>query len=162
MAFPIGGLLGAISLPFLGNIFGWRKTVILPGVITILCALFISHFYQEKRNKNNSSQKDNKNNTSFWKCFYLLIKNKELVKISIFGFFLGVMSNSINAHFTLFLFLDYNLPIAIAGIGFAMVLAPPIFGYIADLRGSYNLSWFLLGIIMFFASIGQYLSFSKK
>jgi len=43
-----------------------------------------------------------------------------------------------------------------------MMLAPPIFGYIADLRGSYDFSWFLLGIIMFVASLGQYLSFSKK
>ena len=42
-----------------------------------------------------------------------------------------------------------------------LMIAPPIFGYIADLKSSYNLSWFLLGIIMLIASLGQFL-FSKK
>lgn len=264
MAFPLGGLWGATLLPHLGSTFGWRKTIILPGLIALFFALFIAYFYQEKIKASNHLQKNYKNNVSFWPYFFQLIKNQELIKISIFGFFLGVMGNSITAHFTLFLFLDYNLSETVAGIGFAMVqfgsilgraawgvfcdkilqsnkrktflymgllftlislilslilkninpsnnllfllsflvgflgygwpglfnasitetvsednvgiaiglaslfmrsgmmIAPPIFGYIADLRDSYDLSWLLLGIIMLLASLGQYLSFKKR
>jgi len=184
--------------------------------------------------------------------------------ISLFGFFLGSTSSVITAHFTLFLFLDYELPKTVAGLGFAvvqfgsisgraawgflcdrvlqtdkrktfflmgilfsfialvlslflkninpsilllyllaflvgfsgygwpglynaaitetvaeenvgiaiglaslfmrsgMMLAPPIFGYIADLHGSYNLSWFLLGILLLIAATSQYLLSRKK
>ncbi|MFW6134968.1 MAG: MFS transporter [Elusimicrobiota bacterium] len=43
-----------------------------------------------------------------------------------------------------------------------ILLSPPIFGYIADLRGAYDLSWLLLGLMMFFTSIAQYLFYIKK
>ena len=42
-----------------------------------------------------------------------------------------------------------------------ILLSPPIFGYIADLRNSYDLSWLLLGLMMFLASAGQYLFYIK-
>jgi ACS family hexuronate transporter-like MFS transporter len=264
MAFPIGGLLGAIALPFFGNIFGWRKTMFLPSVIAILGVLFISYYYQEKGKVNNYLLGSEKLSISFWKSISQLIKNRELIKISLFGLFLGMMANSICAHFTLFLFLDYDLPEIVAGLGFAFVqlgsivgraawgilcdrvlegnkrktflfmglsfwfttiifniglrylnpsvsilfllaflagcfgngwpgifsaavaetvkeenvgvatgiafllvrsglmIAPPIFGYIADIKGSYSLSWFLLGIIVLIASLGQFLLSEKR
>lgn len=37
-----------------------------------------------------------------------------------------------------------------------MLLSPPVFGYLADLRESYDFSWILLGLVFFLASIGQY------
>ncbi len=43
-----------------------------------------------------------------------------------------------------------------------ILLSPLIFGYIADLRGAYDLSWLLLGLIMFSTSIAQYLLFIRK
>lgn len=265
MAFPMGGLIGAIALPFFGSILGWRKTMLIPALMAILCALFLLYFYQERKKAGNyplrGSEKDKI--PSFWRSVSQLIKNRELVKVSVLGFFLGVMGNSVNAHFTLFLFLDYGFPESVAGLGFAFVqmgsvlgrvawglfcdkvmgsdkrktflamglsfwfitiilsvglrslnpsvsilfllaffvgcfgngysgvlnaavtetvreenvgiaigfssifmrsglmIAPPLFGYIADIRGSYNLSWLLLGIIMLFASLGQYV-FSQK
>ncbi len=264
MAFPIGGLLGAVLLPHFGTILGWRKTIILPGLMALLIALFIYQFYREKKRVKNNLLEDNKNYLSFWQCFFQLLKNRELIKISVFGFFLGMMGNTITAHFTLFLFLDYNLSETVAGLGFAivqlgsiigraawgifcdkilksdkrktflymgllfffttmmislvyfhlslpkvilfcsafllgfsgygwpgifnasiaevveeenvgiaiglaslfmrsgMMIAPPIFGYIADLSSSYSLSWFLLGIIMLGASFAQYYLATKK
>ena len=263
MAFPIGGLLGAAFLPLFGNIIGWRKTIILPGITTLVSMIFILFFYQENRKVNNFQSTNNEKSISFWQCFTLLIKNKELVKITILGFFLGIMTASITAHFTLFLFFDFGLSETMAGIGFAMLqlgsiigrggwglfcdkaldsnkrktflymgllfttlavilsfilgkinppiavlilisflvgfsgnswpglfnaaavetveeqnvgstiglalfttrlgfmIAPPIFGYIADLKGTYGLSWFLLGIIIFIATVSQYI-FSQK
>ena len=266
MAFPLGGLLGAVFLSYLGSAFGWRRAIILPGILTILSSIFILNFFKERAEMGYSqSEAEKDTNISFWKTISLMIKNRDLVKISIFGFFLGVMGNSVTAHFTLFLFLDYNLSERVAGVGFAMVqlgsimgrvfwgifcdkalssnksktflfmgtsfclttiilsfglkdlnsssiylflllaflmgcfgnawpgifcasvtetvteknvgiavgfaylfirtgmmIAPPIFGYIADLRGSYSLSWFLLGIVMLIASIGQFLLTEKR
>ncbi len=265
IAFPIGGLLGAIVLPFFGSLIGWRKTMILPGIVAILGALLLLRFYQEKNDLDNNLLEYEKNSVPFWKSISQLIKNAGLIKVSIFGFFLGMMANSISSHFSLFLFLDYNLSERIAGVGFAivqlgsilgrvfwgifcdkalgsdksktflfmgtsfwlttvilnlglkhlntpsislfflfaflmgcfgnawpgifcasitetvteesvgiaigfaylfirtgMMIAPPIFGYIADLKNSYSLSWFLLGITMLFASLGQYLLSRKK
>ena len=262
MAFPIGGLLGSIFLPFLGGVFGWRKTIIFPGMLAILCAIFILYFYPNK-NEEDSIKKNNPNSISFWKSFNQLFKNSDLISFATFGFFLAATSASIATHFTLFLYLDYGFSVKIAGLGFAfvqlgsilgrpvwglicerslggdkrktflymgllfttlslflglfiknfnppvsvllviafligfsgrgwngiyhasiaetvkekevgmamgfsallmrpgMVLAPPIFGYIADLRNSYDLSWLLLGLMLFLASVGQYL-FSYK
>lgn len=56
---------------------------------------------------------------------------------------------------------EENVGIA-TGLAFLLVrsglmIVPPIFGYIADIKGSYSLSWFLLGITMFITSLGQYL-----
>jgi sugar phosphate permease len=265
MGFPIGGLIGAIILPSLGNLFGWRKAIVFPGLIALSYAFFVSHAYKEKKDVINNDKKSKRydNNRSFWKSFHQLIVNRELLIISLFGFFLGSTSSVIIAHFTLFLFLDYNLSKTIAGLGFAivqfgsifgraiwgfvcdrilmtnkritffymglffsslaiasslflqtfnppifilfifafligfsgngwlglynaaiietvpeenigiaigftalflrsgMMLSPPVFGYIADLNGTYNLSWFLIGILLLLASTSQYL-FSKK
>ena len=258
-AFPVGGMMGAIFLPFLGGLFGWRKTILFPGVLALFYAFFLLHFYQNKGKGKDNLQKNRLNSISFWKSFNQLIKNSDLLSVSIFGIFLGATSGAIAAHFTLFLYLDYGLTESIAGLGFAVVqsgsilgmlvwglicdrflgtdkrktflyigflftflslnlglflrtpnppistlfilaflagfagrgwlglylaaiaetvkekhigiavgfsllfarsgimLAPPIFGYIADLRGSYDLSWLLLGLTMFLASVGQYL-----
>lgn len=264
IAFPIGGLLGAVFLPLLSSLMGWRKTIIIPGLVSILFALFIKQFYQQKKLVNNTLA-DDKNNPSFFKYSLHLIQNRELIVISIFGFFLGTASGVMASHFTLFLFLDYNLSETVAGLGFAafqlgsilgrpvwclisdsllaynrskaflflgfvftfitftfsiflknfttpplsvlflltflagfsgngwpglytasvtevveednvgiaiglsllfarfgLMIAPPIFGYIADLRGSYNLSWFLIGTIILVTSLIQYLSSLKK
>ena len=265
IAFPIGGLLGAVFLPLLSSFMGWRKTIIIPGLVSILFALFIKQFYQQKKRVVNNTLAGGKSNPSFFKYFFHLIQNRELIVISIFGFFLGTASGVMASHFTLFLFLDYNLSETVAGLGFAafqlgsilgrpvwclisdsllaynkgkaflflgfvftfitftfsiflknfatpplsvlflltflagfsgngwpglytasvtevveednvgiaiglsllfarfgLMIAPPIFGYIADLRGSYNLSWFLLGAIILVTSLIQYLFSPKK
>ena len=262
-AFPVGGMLGAILLPSLGSLIGWQKTILFPGILALLCSLFISHFYKNKRKGEGNPKKNDVNNISFWKSFDQLIKNSDLISVSTFGVFLGATSGSIAAHFTLFLHLDYSLTESIAGLGFAvvqfgsilgrpgwvlisdrllggdtrktflcigflftsislifalflryfnpsisilfllafltgcsargwhglffasitetvkeehvgiaigfsslfiqsgMMLAPPISGYIADLREAYDFSWLLLGLMMFLASVGQYLFYIK-
>ena len=43
-----------------------------------------------------------------------------------------------------------------------MMLAPLIFGYIADLRESYDLSWILLGLLILLFSIAQYIFHNKR
>ena len=262
-AFPIGGMIGAMLLPFFGVLFGWRKTILFPGALSILCAFFILLFYQNKKRIKDNLKKNDIISISFWKSLNQLIKNSDLLSVSIFGIFLGATTGSIAAHFTMFLYLDYSLTESIAGLGFAvvqigsilgrvgwflicdkllgsdqrktflyigllfafltlilgfilinfnppvnvlfllafligcsgrgwlgfyhgsiaktvkeehigiavgfssllmrlgMMLAPPIFGYIADIRKAYDFSWILLGLAMFLASVGQYLFYIK-
>ena len=262
-ALPTGGILGAVMLPFLAGLVGWRKAILFPSTLAISCALYILYFYHDRRIEKDNSKKIEVNNLSLSKSVYHLIHNIELLSISVFGFFLGAISASIAAHFTLFLYLDYDLIENVAGIGFAFVqfgsffgrvgwgiicdklikankrktflyigliflslslilclffrhyrppigvifllsffigfsgrgwtglyLAsaaetvnendvgiatgfsllfmrlgamsmPPIFGYIADLKGTYNLSWFLLGFMMFLTSSIQYIFYLK-
>jgi len=262
-AFPFGGMLGSIFLPYLGDLLSWRKAILLPGILALLCAFFILHFYQNKREED-KLKINNVNPISFWKDLNQLIKNIDLVAISTYGVFLGFISGAIAAHFTLFLYLDCGLTEKIAGLGFAfvqlgsilgrpiwglicdrllgadksktflyigilsaslslilglflknfnphvsilfllafltgfsgrgwqgvypahiietvkeekigitigfsslfrhsgMMLAPPIFGYIADLRGAYDFSWLFLGLMIFLASIAQYIFLHKN
>ena len=262
-ALPTGGVLGAVMLPFLAGLIGWRKAVLFPSALAISYAFYILYFYQDKRIKNDISKEIKSDNISLFRSINHLIHNIELLSISIFGFFLGVTSASIAAHFTLFLYLDYGFIENVAGMIFAFVqfgsfigrvgwgficdrflkankrktflyigiiflllslvlclsfrqnrpplgiifllsffigfsgrgwtglyLAgaaetvnennigiatgfsllfmrlgamsmPPIFGYIADLKGTYNLSWFLLGLMMFLASLSQYIFYLK-
>jgi len=262
-AFPLGGLLAASILPILGIMIGWRKTILFPGVLALLCAFIIVIFYQDKRSNKKYCNKNNTNSISFWKSISHFINNIDFIVLSIYGFFLGSVTGVIATHFTLFLFLDYDFSESTAGVGFAVVqfgsilgrpgwgiicdkflkadkrkaflyisfvflfvtlvfnlflkslnpslaiifslsfltgcsgrgwqglffasipeivkeeqvgiaiglaliflrlgllLAPPIFGYIAGLRNSYNLGWLLLGLVLFLASIAQYLFYVK-
>lgn len=263
-ALPVGALLAAILLPFFGNLMGWRKAILLPGTLALLCAFLVNHFYQDRGKEKDDFRQYDKQQISFWKSFKQLLTNVDLMAISIYGFFLGTVAGAITSHFTLFLYLDYGLNERIAGLGFAFVqfgsimgkpgwgficdqflganksksflwmgfsflltimvcipflnklgfslaiiylsaffigfsgrgwhglyfssipeivrreqvgfamglvmlflrlgilLTPPLFGYLADLRNSYDFSWFLLGFIMFIASIGQFLFFCKN
>lgn len=47
-------------------------------------------------------------------------------------------------------------------IRLGIMLVPPIFGFIADFRNSYSLSWLLLGIILSIVSITQYIFYIKE
>lgn len=262
--FPVGGMAGAILLSLLGVSLGWRKTIIIPGLIAFICVFAIICFYKDKKFKNISTDsKDETSNISLLKSYRKLFKNRELVSFSVFGFFLGAVSGSISNHFTIFLYLDYDLSASVAGLGFAIVqlgsvfgrlgwgitcdkllnfnkrktflylgisftlvslmlgmffknisppiiilfvlafligysgrgwqglylasvsdmvedkyngiaigfssvlfriglmVAPPIFGFIADIRGSYDISWILLGFILLITSVAQYLIYAK-
>jgi len=258
-AFPIGGILAASILPILGVLFGWRKAFLFPGIFALFCSLFILIFYKDNLKEKNNFFKNKTNNISFWKEFNCLIKNFNLVAISVYGFFLGTVAGAISTHFALFLYLDYGLNETFAGLGFAIVqlgsvigrvgwglicdifflgnrrkvflfigilfflisliyglflktintsilvifllaflvgftgrgwnglffsyipktvgeeqvgiaiglamaflrggllISPPIFGYIADIRNSYDLSWIILGLTFLLVSFGQYI-----
>ena len=58
----------------------------------------------------------------------------------------------------------YNgIAIAFSSVFFriGLMIGPPIFGFIADIRGSYDMSWILLGIVLLIASAAQYLIHAK-
>lgn len=118
-SFPIGGALAATILPIIGTLFGWRKAVIISGIFILVCSLPIFLFYRNRGEKQVDFQKNIRKNISFRESFNDLIKNSNLIAISVFGFFLGATEGAILTHFTLFLYLDYGLSERMAGLGFA-------------------------------------------
>lgn len=267
-SYPIGGAMAASVLPIVGTLIGWRNSVIISGSLILLCILPIFFFYSNKNSNKKEKKTDFHENKrkaiSFKVGFSELIKNNNLLAVSVFGFFLGATEGAILTHFTLFLYLDYGLSKGMAGLGFAfcqfgsifgrlfwgtvcdkflnanrrkaflilgsifflitiifglflktinpsiailyflaflagcsargwdglffpsvteivkeeqvgmsvgfsllfirtgILLSPPIFGYIADIRGNYDFSWLLLGLMMFLTSFVQYIFFIKK
>lgn len=255
----IGGFLGATLLPFWGNIFGWRKAILLSGSFAVLVAIFVYNFYQEK----DGSNKRDKELFSFKANMRYLLKQRYLIYISCLGFVLGSTGGAVITHFALFLNQDLNLSKTISGFGlgvlqiggllgrmvwggindkyfvnrrenglfcvayvfvilglilsfsvniikipflllllvifilggvslgwinvyliiiaeavkkelqgiatgfglifyrFGIVVSPPIFGYIADLKGSYQFSWLILSIFVLLSTIVFYFSIRK-
>jgi MFS family permease len=53
---------------------------------------------------------------------------------------------------------DNGIAVGFSSLFFRMglMIAPPIFGIIADMRESYDLSWILLGMTLLIVSVGQY------
>jgi len=109
-----------------------------------------------------------------------------LLTTSVFGLFLKKMHPSITFLFFLAFLAGYSgrgwdglffpsvteivkeeqvgvaIGLSVLFIRAGILLSPLMFGYIADLRGAYDLSWLLLGLIMFSTSIAQYLLFFRK
>jgi len=161
-AFPIGGLLAATLLPFLGVIYGWRKAILFPAGFAFISGLILIVFYQDKTRKNQLSSNNDKKLgiLSFWKNLHQLMHNVDLVAISVYGTFLGAASGAITSHFTLFLYLDYGLTESIAGLGFATahlgsILSRPAWGLVCDkyFGGNKRKGFLIMGTIFFIVTI---------
>ncbi len=50
--FPIGGMIGAVLLSSFGALLGWRKAMIVPGLIAFLCVFIVFCFYKDKSSTN--------------------------------------------------------------------------------------------------------------
>ncbi len=159
-AFPIGGMLAALLLPVSSVLFGWRTTIIFPGLFCLLCGIIIFFNYQEKNKKDDIQKVQKTNQTSFKIVFLQLYKNKDLMTMLPLGFILGATTGSIATHFTLFLYSDYGFSENIAGFGFAAVqlgsiIGRPIWGLISDrfLGGNRKIAFLYMGLMFFPLSI---------
>jgi len=121
--------------------------------------LFFYSIGIKKKTQNNLKEKSEQA-ISFWKEFRDLIKNSNLLTISVFRFFLGATEGAILTHFTLFLYLDYGLAETIAGTGFAFVQFGSIFGrlfwgvfYDKFLNAKRRKAFLILSFIFFLTTI---------
>lgn len=55
-----------------------------------------------------------------------------------------------------------SIGLSLLFLRFGIMLGPPLFGYLADLRNSYDYSWSITGSIILIVSVGQYLLYDKK
>lgn len=133
----IGGLTGAVFLPFLSENFGWRNAVLFSAAAALLVSIFILLFFKEKANGSPKKSEQKKANISFIKALKILFKNKTLLIVCLFGLILGFNSGSIPAHYTLYLTQDIQLSRTTAGIAFGLlqiggILGRPLWGILND------------------------------
>lgn len=151
----IGGILGASLLPFIGDIFGWRKALFLAATVALMMAVILMKFYRPA--KNSSERKDtNKNHqkSSFRQDFKKLISNRTLIFLCLMGLAFGFTMGNMTIHYTLFLTGDVGLTPGYAGLSlsafmFGGVLGQPSMGYVNDrfFMSNRRLGLFLLGVI---------------
>ena len=92
-----------------------------------------------------------------------------LVAVYVFSFFLGFSIFGWGGLYYVAIAEFAGLERAGAALGFGLlfnrigiVIAPPIFGLLADLKGNYDYSWLLFGAFVIFTSFVYYLSSSKR
>ena len=155
----IGGILGASLLPFLGDIFGWRKALLVAAVVALLMAIVLAKFYRPKEDNGKKDKKNSVNeNTkdfpgSFKEDFKELISNPILIFVCFMGLIFGFTMGNMTIHYTLFLTGDIGLTPALAGFSlsafmFGGIIGQPTMGYVNDrfFNSNRRLGLFLLGI----------------
>lgn len=171
MGFPLGGFFAASLLPMIGNVLGWRKTILLPGFFSLFSGLFILLFYQDKgreRGKNRKSLPKAGHPISFFQEIISLMKSAAMIKLCTLGFFFSFLNSAVSAHFAFFLYADYQVDKVLAGIIFAFInigsiVGRPGWGIICDvfLKSNKNRGFLYLGMLfsiisLFFGHFLQY------
>lgn len=137
LGFPLGGVIGAVLIPWVGENLGWRSDVIIMGSLFFMVAILFKILYfdghEDKKNKIKDDQKDN----TITEDIILLFNNKYLIVLCILGFYFGVASGIVVTHFTLFLYMDYGFKEVMAGVGFMFlqigsVIGRPAWGLLND------------------------------
>ncbi|MDI9597760.1 MAG: MFS transporter [Atribacterota bacterium] len=165
--FGIGGMVGASFLPFLGNILGWRITVLLTAVFILLIGPLIFKLYQEKnyiKNIVDIPENQGEKRSSFRYHILSLIKNKSLFRLCVLGIIFGISEGSTLSHFVVFLSEDLNMTKVMAGVGFATLHLGGMIGliicgsfsdrfYQTDRRKSLFIIEFSTGIVFLFIGL---------
>lgn len=147
----IGSFLAAVFFPVLGGMFGWRRAVIVFGLLSIFLGLLIYKYYspiQQGEGKKAGSKQDFR---QLGKNLLVFIQNKNYVLICILGFIYGVGFSSANTHYTIFLQQDLQLSLTRAGFGFGLlhvggILGRVGWGFVSDrlLNGSRKKGFLLI------------------
>ncbi|OWZ85009.1 MFS transporter [Natranaerobius trueperi] len=149
----IGGILGALLLPFLAELLGWRTGLLISGTFALFMCIFLFRFYQVSESENNSNGKE-KSSTLKEDLNYLL-NQKYLIWICVMGSVFGMSISSVTAHLPIFLDEDIGFSTFIAGVGLAIfqiggVIAHPGWGWFSDsvLKGERRVGLIIIGILV--------------
>jgi len=112
---PLGGILAAATLPGLARAFGWRNSIILVGVVTLISILIV----RVGISKAPVSQTERKGMR--WGQLREVLSNRSMVAFSIMGIFLAGAQLSIITHLVLYLKNEYLFSSVLAGIYLAVV-----------------------------------------
>ena len=168
----LGGFLGAVLLPFFGEMLGWRTALIFSSIFAVLIALVIYQFYQQEfAHAETEKGSTEESSTSLKEELLLFLRNRYLVSICMMGIVFGMSISSVVGHFPLYLTLDLGYSVSLAGLGLGLfhvggILGQPFWGLISEtvLKGDRRKALFLLGIliaalIMFFGLVVSRFSF---
>ncbi|ACB86354.1 MFS transporter [Natranaerobius thermophilus] len=159
----IGGILGALLLPFLGELFGWRNAILVSAGVALLMSGILFKFYNPGQDGTKSQQEENtsdseessKSDSSFKEDLAKLVTNKVLLTVCLIGLTFGFTISNITTHFPLFLDGDLGYSGFIAGASLAVfqtggIIGKPSWGIINDrfLRSNRRLGLFILGLLV--------------
>ncbi len=145
---PLGGILAAFTLPPLASSYGWRTSIILVGVITLL---FISAI---RIGMPPGPALPNERSRMRWGQLREVLSNRSIVALSVMGIFLAGAQLSIITHLVLYLKSEYLFSSVLAGIYLAVAQAGGTagrigWGLVSDFlaRGRRKLILLIIGII---------------
>ena len=155
----LGGFLGAVMLPYLGEMFGWRTAILLGSIFALAITLFIIKYYQPPLNKPENESPENKapqqKPASLKKDLLTLLKNRYLVSFFAMGAVFGMSISSVTGHFSLYLTRDLNTTATFAGLGLGIfhiggVVGQPFWGFVNEriFRGDRRIGLYLLGTLI--------------
>lgn len=153
----LGGVLGEVMLPYLGELYGWRTALLMGSILAFTVTLLIARFYNPPAiNDDEENSKSGKKENSSLKADLLgLLGNRYLVSVFLMGIVFGMSISSVTGHFALFLTRDLGMTTTLAGIGLGAfhvggVLGQPFWGMIneAFFHGDRRRGLFLLGLLI--------------
>ncbi len=152
----LGGVLGAVMLPFLGEMLGWRLAILIGSIFALIITIFIIKFYQPAPPEQKSEKAhQGKNNSSLKEDLLMLLKNRYLLSVFAMGIVFGMSISSVTGHFTIYLTRDLGATATFAGIGLGAyhaggILGQPFWGYVNEkvFHGDRRIGLFLLGILI--------------
>ncbi len=146
----VGGFAGAILLPLVGALVGWRGAVIASGAFALLMGLTIQLFYRGGKRQVATDLPDQ---PRLSQVLLGVAKDRRLLRVGLFGLCLGMTMSAVSTHFALFLHQDLGLSETWAGLGLAALLlggivGPPGWGWVSDaaLKGDRRRGLSLLGV----------------
>ncbi|MEJ6949663.1 MFS transporter [Natronospora cellulosivora (SeqCode)] len=126
----IGGFLGAILLPIIAAVLGWRISVFIAGTVAVLLGLVVVKNYKPLVKNVDNKADNNQENKNLKADIKNVFLNKQLLLVCFFGFVFGLGAGIVPAHFTLFVTTDLYYSSVIAGIALGISQVGGILGQI--------------------------------
>lgn len=153
----IGGLVGASLLPLIGELFGWRITILATGLFVLFIGLLTYKLYKEKSKSSDLESSGNNNSEESFSLkrnlSYFLTK-KQFIFMCLIGTVLaGSSVGVIFSHLAVYISEDLHMSRAAAGLGLGIfniggMVGRPIWGWLSDyiLKGDRRSTLLLLGL----------------
>ncbi len=127
-----GGFMGAVMLPFIGVMVGWRSALLFGSVFAVVVALLIFRFYQpgevQVERVERVERAAEKSSRSLKDDVFLLLRNRYLLSVFLMGIVFGLSISSVTGHFPLYLTQDLGFSTTFAGLGLGIFHIGGIFG----------------------------------
>jgi len=111
---PLGGILAASILPGIALPFGWRFSIVLVGLTTLM-VIFAVRVWMPS-----TPPLRRERSPIFWTQFWEVVSNREILALSVMGIFLAGAQLSIVTHLVLFLKSEFLFSSVLAGIYLAV------------------------------------------
>ncbi len=168
-----GGFLGAVLLPVLGGLVGWRSALLFGSVFAIAVALCIFKFYRPADVQVETVEKKaEKPPRSLKEDILHFLANRYLLSVFSMGIVFGLSISSVSGHFPLYLTQDLGFSPTFAGLGLGIfhiggIIGQPFWGLVNEKvlhgdrrKGMFSLGLLIAALTLFFGAVVSRVSFS--